>query len=121
MGLIFEKMCSDYLLYYADDLDCQLIDIGQWWGTDSVEKKQVQIDLVGTTDKKNEFLIGSCKFRNEQIGIDELELLKKYASVFGKGKTYHYYIFSKGGFTEGLRAAADRGEVKLITLDDMYS
>ena len=80
----------------------------------------VQIDLVGTTDKKNEFLIGSCKFRNEQIGIDELELLKKYAAVFGKGKTYHYYIFSKGGFTEGLKAAADRGEVKLITLDDMY-
>ena len=120
MGLIFEKMCSDYLLYYADDLDYQLIDIGQWWGTDSVEKKHVQIDLVGTTDKKNEFLIGSCKFRNEQIGIDELELLKKYAAVFGKGKTYHYYIFSKGGFTEGLKAAAYKGEVKLITLDDMY-
>lgn len=120
MGLIFEKMCSDYLLYYAD-IDCQLIDIGQWWGTDSVEKKQVQIDLVGTTDKKNEFLIGSCKFRNEQIGIDELELLKRYASVFGKGNTYHYFIFSKGGFTEGLKVAADRGEVKLVTLDDMYS
>lgn len=120
MGLIFEKMCSDYLLYYADNLDFQLLDIGQWWGKDSVEKKQVQIDLIGTTDKKNEFLIGSCKFKNEQIGIDELELLKKYAAVFGKGKIYHYYIFSKGGFTEGLKAAADRGEVKLITLDDMY-
>ena len=113
-------MCSDYLFYYADDLDYQLIDVGQWWGTDSVEKKQVQIDLVGTTDKKNEFLIGSCKFRNEQIGIDELELLKKYAAVFGKGKNYHYYFFSKGGFTEGLKAAADKGEVKLITLEDMY-
>lgn len=46
--------------------------------------------------------------------------LKKYATIFGKGKTYHYYIFSKGGFTEGLKAAADKGEVKLITLDDMY-
>ncbi|MCM1288029.1 MAG: hypothetical protein NC240_06925 [Clostridium sp.] len=74
MGLIFEKMCSDYLLYYADDLDFQLVDIGQWWGTDSVERKQVQIDLVGSTDNKNEYLIGSCKFRNEVIGIDELEL-----------------------------------------------
>ena len=48
-------MCSDYLFYYADDLDYQLIDVGQWWGTDSVEKKQVQIDLVGTTDKKTNF------------------------------------------------------------------
>ena len=120
MGLIFEKMCRDFLLYYADDLGFQLVDIGQWWGTDSIEKKQVQIDLVGSTDNRNEYLIGSCKFRNEAIGIDELELLKKYAAVFGKGKIYHYYIFSKGGFTEGLKAAADRGEVKLITLDDMY-
>jgi hypothetical protein len=52
-------------------------------------KKQVQIDLVGNTDNKNEYLIGSCKFRNEPIGIDELK-------------------------------AADRGEVRLVTLDDMY-
>ena len=120
MGLIFEKMCVEYLLNYSEDTDYQLIDIGQWWGTDNVEKKQVQIDLVGTTDKKDEYLIGSCKFKNEVIGIDELELLKKYATVFGKGKRYYYYIFSKGGFTEGLRDAANRGEVKLITLDDMY-
>ena len=120
MGLVFEKMCSDYLLYYAEDLNFQLIDIGQWWGTDSVLKKQVQIDLVGSTDNKNEYLIGSCKFRNEAIGVDELELLKRYAAVFGKGKTYHYYIFSKGGFTEGLKTLADRGEVKLISLEDMY-
>jgi hypothetical protein len=120
MGLVFEKMCRDYLLYYADELDFGLVDIGQWWGTDPIEKKQVQIDLVGSTDNKNEYLIGSCKFRNEPIGIDELELLKKYANVFGKGKIYHYCIFSKGGFTEGLKAAADRGEVRLVTLDDMY-
>lgn len=120
MGLVFEKMCSDYLLYYADESDFQLVDIGQWWGTDSVEKKQVQIDLVGSTYNKNEYLIGSCKYRNEAIGIDELDLLRKYAAVFGKGKKYHYYIFSKGGFTEGLKALADKGEVKLVSLDDMY-
>ena len=37
--------------------------------------------------------------------MDELDLLREYASVFGKGTVYHYYIFSKGGFTEGLREA----------------
>ena len=76
--------------------------------------------MVGTTDNKNEYLIASCKFRDEAVGVDELELLKKYASVFGKSKKYHYYIFSKGGFTEGLKAVAVRGEVKLISLEDMY-
>ena len=35
----------------------------------------------------------------------------QYASAFGKGLNYHYFIFSKGGFTEGLLQAQDRGEV----------
>ena len=42
--------------------------------------------------------------------MDELDLLREYASVFGKGTVYHYYIFSKGGFTAGLyEAQARRG------------
>lgn len=121
MGLIFEKMCQEYLLYYADDLPINLNGIGQWWGKDSRRKKQIQIDIVGTPVEGKEYLIGSCKFRNEKIGIDELELLREYAEVFGKGKKYHYYIFSKGGFTRNLMEAAKRGEVSLIGLEDMYS
>ena len=30
----------------------------------------------------------------------------------------HLYIFSKGGFTDGLLQAQERGEVRLITLED---
>ncbi len=52
--------------------------------------------------------------------MDELDLLREYASVFGKGTVYHYYIFSKGGFTEGLREAQVRGEVRLVTLQELY-
>lgn len=48
MGLIFEKMCQDYLIYYAETLPINLCDIGQWWGTDARKRKQVQIDIVGT-------------------------------------------------------------------------
>ena len=120
MGLIFEQMCRTYLLKYAKDLPILLSEIGQWWGTDAKEKKEVQIDIVGTPAEGNEYIIGSCKYRNEAIGVDELELLKHYASVFGKGAKYHYYIFSKGGFTQGLQTLADKCEVKLVTLEDLY-
>ena len=65
-------------------------------------------------------LIGSCKYRNEKIGVDELDLIRDYASVFGKGNNYHYYIFSKGGFTDGFLQAQERGEVHLITMEDLY-
>lgn len=43
-----------------------------------------------------------------------------YASVFEKENNYHYYIFSKGGFTAGLLQAQERGEVRLVTLEDLY-
>mgnify|MGYP004535658723 FL=1 len=84
IGLIFEKMCQDYLLYYADNLPIELSEIGQWWGNDSKRKKQIQIDIVGTPVEDKGYIIGSCKYRNEKIGMDELELLRDYASVFGK-------------------------------------
>jgi AAA+ ATPase superfamily predicted ATPase len=120
MGLIFEQMCREYLFLYSEDVPIILSDIGQWWGTDAKAKKEVQIDIVGTPADGNEYIIGSCKYRNIPIGVDELELLKRYAQVFGKGDKYHYYIFSKSGFTQGLQEAANRGEVRLITLEDMY-
>ena len=120
MGHIFEQMCREYLFLYAEDVPVVLSDIGSWWGTDSKEKKEVEIDIVGTPVEGNEYIIGSCKYKNSPVGVDELELLKHYADVFGKGEKYHYYIFSKGGFTEGLQELADKGEVRLVTLQDMY-
>ena len=73
MGLVFEKMCQEYLLRYAKDLPILLSNVGQWWGTDSKTRKEVQIDIVGVPVDGNEYLIGSCKYRNEKIGIEELE------------------------------------------------
>lgn len=121
MGLTFEHMCRDYLLYYEKELPIELNQVGQWWGTDNKNKKQVQIDIVGTPVEGDEYIIGSCKYQNEKIGLAELELIREYAQVFGKGKKYYYYIFSKGGFTEGLIQAKNRGEVRLIGLDDLYT
>lgn len=120
MGLVFEQMCREYLLNYADDLPIDISDAAQWWGTDSKTRKEIQIDIVGTPAEGKEYLIGSCKYRNEKIGVDELELIRQYASVFGKGSGYHYFIFSKGGFTDGLRQLGEQGEVTLLTLDDIY-
>lgn len=120
MGLIFEQMCRDYLFSYAENVPVVLSEVGQWWGTDPNAKKAIQIDIVGTPAEGNEYIIGSCKYRNTLVGVDELELLRNYANVFGKGKKYHFYIFSKSGFTQGLREASDRYEVTLVSLSDLY-
>ena len=123
MGLIFEKMCKEYLLRYAEDLPFDLAGVGQWWGTDPAEKKQIQIDIVGVpvqeaNKKFNTYLIGSCKFKNGKIDVDELELLKRYAAAFAGKASFHYMIFSLGGFTDRLMELSD--QVQLITLKEMY-
>ncbi len=125
MGLIFEKMCKEYLLKYATDLPFDLSDVGQWWGTDSIKRQQIQIDLVGNpvpepNKKVHEYLIGSCKFKNQKIGIDEYELLTQYAQTFGKGDIYHYYIFSLSGFTDELIEFSQSTSLHLLTLEDIY-
>ena len=120
MGLVFEKMCQEYLLRYAKDLPILLSNVGQWWGTDSKTRREVQIDIVGAPVDGNEYLIGSCKYRNEKIGIEELELLRRYAAVFRQNGIFHYYIFSKGGFTPTLLEAEMQGEVTLLTLENLY-
>lgn len=120
MGLVFEKMSKEYLLYYAENLPFEPVEIGQWWGTDSKKKKQIQIDIVATSVSENEFIIGSCKYKNEKIGIDELELLREYGEVFSRGKKCYYYIFSKSGFTDSLLRCTETEDVKLVTLEDMY-
>ena len=122
MGLVFEQMCRDWLMYDVspENLPIMLVDIGQWWGSSAKLKKEIQIDIVGVSGNSDEYIIGSCKFRNEKIGTDEFDLLKSYAEVFGKGSKYHYYIFSKSGFTTSLEEIGKQGEVRLITLKDMY-
>ena len=121
MGLTFESMCRQYLIYYAENLPINLQDIGQWWGTDARTHKQVQIDIVGAAAEKDEYIIGSCKYKKEPVGVDELNLLKEYAEVFGKGRKYHFYIFSKGGFTSGLKRLGEKKELSLLTLEDIYN
>lgn len=123
MGLIFEKMCREYLLYYAENLPFELNAIGQWWGTDPVQKRQIQIDVAGegiSDQGLKTYLIGSCKFKKEKIGIDELERLKQYGQIFAENRISAYYIFSLGGFTPALSELGAKGDVHLISLDNMY-
>ena len=123
MGHIFESICIEYLLRYEKNLPFLLREAGQWWGTDPASRNQVQIDIVGLPldgNSGNAYLVGSCKYKNEKIGVDEFELLKSYASVFRKNGNFTYIIFSKSGFTQNLLELEKQGKVLLRTLGDLY-
>lgn len=121
MGNVFERMCREYILRYDNDIPFILSDIGQWWGGNPATKKQAQIDIVTLSADKESCIVGSCKYRNELVGMDAYTILQSYAEAMGRFKKYYYYIFSKSGFSEKLlNLAGDDETLRLITLEDIY-
>jgi hypothetical protein len=122
MGLTFEKMCRDYILYYDEKLPFPIGDVGQWWGGNKRTHKQAQIDVVVTSANDDSGIIGSCIFRDGFVAEDELRLMKDYADAMGYFGKRYYYLFSKSGFSETLTQMEKTGDgsLRLITLKDMY-
>ena len=127
MGPVFEDICRQYLIYYAESLPFAIHEIGEWWGPDPAKKTEAQLDIVALASKENNiqagrrFLIGSCKYKNEKTDIDELNLIRAYASLLTNANDEcFYYIFSKSGFTDALLEKQDKDEVRLVALEEMY-
>ncbi len=121
MGLAFEKICRDYLLYEnaIGELPILFTSIGRWWGTNPTTREETEIDLIAQ-DGRN-YLICECKWRNEKLGISVLEDLREKADIFNKkrGETY-YVLFSKSGFTSTLiTEALDDDKIILVSLDTL--
>ena len=119
MGLVFERMCQDYIMYHDNKLPIYLGSVGQWWGGHPKTHKQAQIDVVVTAADGNSGIVGSCKFKSAKIGENELLLLQDYGEAMGNFKPRYYYLFSKSGYTDTLKKGAEEN-VRLITLEDMY-
>jgi AAA+ ATPase superfamily predicted ATPase len=122
MGLAFEEICKEFLMIRAGGLPFAIGRIGQWWGGDPITKTQMQIDVVALSPDESEMIAGSCKYRNEPASANVLNDLKRsVAAIGGKFRSVHYYIFSKGGFSQSLTdAAKDDPSVRLIPLDELY-
>ncbi len=120
MGLTFEKMCRDFILYYDEQMPINIAAAGEWWGGNPRTHKQAQLDVVVTSSDSRSIIVGSCKFRNELMSEDELERTKDYAEAIGSYEKCYYYLFSKSGFTAPLKKKAAASDLRLITLKDMY-
>lgn len=120
MGLTFESMCRDYILYYDRELPFPVGNIGQWWGGNPKTHKQAQIDIVVTSAEDDSRIIGSCKFRGSPVAEDEWKLMEEYAKAMGGCGRRYYYFFSKSGFTGTFIKNARESGVRLVTLEEMY-
>ncbi|MCR5125791.1 MAG: ATP-binding protein [Treponema sp.] len=98
-GHIFEDICMQYLKKKIADGEIKTIftEYGSWWGNNPKEKRDEEIDLVLTNEE--EILVGECKWRNEKVGIDVVNLLKARGELVKNNRKIQYIVFSKSGFT----------------------
>lgn len=119
MGNVFERMARDYILKYSD-VPFLIGKIGRWWGGNPKTKKEAEIDVVAiSAENPEEGIIGSCKYRNRMIDVDELSLMKEYGDAMNLIRIRHYWFFSKDGYTAELKENATKN-IRLITLEEMY-
>jgi len=124
MGYIFELICQEYITYLNNrgKLPILATKIGRWWGSDPVQKKEVEIDLVAVDN--NDIIFGECKWKSEIMKPKVLEHLESSAKIFRRkttGNTW-FYLFSKSGYSsELIEIASTRKDVVLVTLSDMLS
>ncbi|MCL2786304.1 MAG: ATP-binding protein [Methanomassiliicoccaceae archaeon] len=122
MGPVFETACKQYLLRLnaKDRLPFTFNSIGGWWGGNPITKKETEIDIVASS-KDGKLILGECKWKNKETGSDVYKDLKEKAAMFAENDIY-YYIFSKSGFTSGLKEEAERNNrLTLVTPKDLLN
>ena len=121
MGIVFERVCREYLLWKNSrgELPFLFSSIGRWWGTDSVKRRQVEIDLIASDGE--DYLICECKWRNEPLDLSVWKELQQKAAVFPKKRRRTwFYLFSKTGFQKALREEAKRNSsIVLVEIEEL--
>ncbi|MDR1014913.1 MAG: ATP-binding protein [Coriobacteriales bacterium] len=119
---VFEGICQEYLwgLNARRKLPFVFSRAGRWWGNDPRRREQSEIDIIAF--HKRQALFCECKWRTEKLGLDVLETLRERAGLFPDFSEKHLYLFSRSGFTKGLRdhvSQLDSAEVTLVGLEDL--
>jgi len=136
--LVLDKIRNDFSDYVSKTFEQVCIealwekpvfpftDIGKWWGAyrdkQTDERRSVEIDIVALNNTTKEILFGECKWQNKKMDKDVYEqLLGKKENVQWNNKKRKEYIvlFSKNGFTTGLKKIAESECVLLYDLNDV--
>ena len=125
MGLVFEKVCKEYLLRRDSqgNLPILFTEIGRWWGNDAKRKTQIEIDLIAR--EQNDYLFCECKWRNSKADLGVLKILEDRAEIFFNGQErkgqVNFMIFSKSGFDDELRSTQTKmQDLILVDLEELF-
>ncbi len=113
-GPIFEDISMQYIQHEVQQGRMVPVyqEYGRWWGNNPRRKREEEIDVVAVHPE--EILVGECKWRNEPMDAEVFELLRERGELIRHGRSIRYALFSRSGFTAGMRVLAARDHVLLI-------
>ena len=113
---IFEDVCKNYLRLQnqCDALPFHFSKIGRWWN------KTDELDIMAVDYKKEQYLLGECKYRNSKFSLADWTRMKEKFKGHD-GNQLYYYLFSKSGFSEDVIEITKKEPVCLVLLDDVIS
>ena len=128
-GPHFETICREYMLGAGQSLlDGSLGQVGRGVVSDATRHQQIEVDVAVTerprgTARVRVAMLGEAKW-GTVMGINHLDRLTRARELLShRGLDTAGCLltcFSAEGFSDALRAAADRDDVQLVTLEDLY-
>lgn len=124
----FEQLCRRWV---RGNMGRTASRVGSWWGPAlnplrrAGERESEEIDIVGTL-RGRVSVVGECKWTTKQLSVKILQELGEYKlpALRQSGAKLHadleIVLFSRSGFTKGLRdTAANRADLRLVELDEL--
>jgi AAA+ ATPase superfamily predicted ATPase len=112
---VFEDICIQFLKKQrSQKKDFAFEKIGGWWDKDD------EIDIVALSMEEKSGLFAEVKWTNKMVGVNILDDLERKSDTVIKDKKLQkvrFAIFSKSGFTDGLKKR--QKEVLLLGLKDI--
>ncbi|MCC6436848.1 MAG: ATP-binding protein [Acidimicrobiales bacterium] len=128
-GPHFEHLARVWCLEHAGDatLGGPAVRVGSTTVACRTHRSSHDVDVVVLrtagqgTDRRHIAAVGEAKWRTEPCDVTHLDRLDHLCELLGAVDGTRRLLFSRAGFTRGLRAASRRrGDVELIDLDRLY-
>jgi AAA+ ATPase superfamily predicted ATPase len=117
MADVFAEICRQWLEQQnaAGRLPINFIELGRWWGYDTVWKTEAQISILAYEGDDNA-IFGDCVWSDEPAGADKLVTLMERSRLF-RYSNRHYYLFSRSGFSDECAETAARIGASLVMFE----
>ena len=123
VGRQFEAVCGQWVVRAnaKGELPFLASSFGRWWGTDSRDKTETDIDLIAADKESKAILLGECKWRNSFNESRAVELLERRALLV-KGYSHRsFFLFTKEPVSESTQKKAKaRDDLTLVTAGEMF-